>query len=290
MAWRVLVVDCHSKLSYRNNHLLFQSAERFEQIHLSEIDVLILENTMITLTTMLIKRLVDERVVVIFCDDKSMPIANLSALYARYDSSAQLKKQLEWTPESKISVLKSLLRQKVNNQASLLRKNKLIDKIERIDSWLNKMEDFDPVQVEAQVARLYFTSLFGNSFNRNDINAINISLNYGYSILLSMCAREIVINGCITQLGINHCNQFNQFNLASDLMEPFRVIVDQIVYNNVQQSFQYTKRQILEMLNCTYSYDHKQVYLTNIVSDYVRRVIAKLNGEASEIIEFKYEL
>ena len=36
-------------------------------------------------------------------------------------------------------------------------------------------------------------------------------------------------NGYITQLGLFHDNMFNQFNLGSDLMEPFRILVDKKV-------------------------------------------------------------
>lgn len=66
MGWRTIVVNTHSKLSYKNNHLVFKTVGQTELIHLSEIDVLLLETTDIVLTTMLIKRLVDERILVIF--------------------------------------------------------------------------------------------------------------------------------------------------------------------------------------------------------------------------------
>ena len=70
MGWRTVIVNTHSKLSYKNNHLIFKDASRTELIHLSEIDILLLETTDIVLSTMLIKRLIDENVLVIFCDDK----------------------------------------------------------------------------------------------------------------------------------------------------------------------------------------------------------------------------
>lgn len=290
MAWRTLVVNCHSKLSYRNNHLLFQSADRMEQIHLSEIDVLILENTMITMTTMLIKRLIDEKIAVIFCDDKALPIANLSALYSRYDSAAQLEKQILWDNEIKDKVLQQIFLQKMTNQSALLKSNDLLTKVEAIDDLILNVNVSDPVNTEAQIAKMYFKSLFGADFHRRELTDINAGLNYGYSILLSMVAREIAVNGCITQLGINHCNQFNQFNFASDLMEPFRVLVDQIVYENRHESFVYIKRRILDIFNRTYKYHDKNAYLTNIISDYVRRIIRALNREITEIDEFRYEL
>ena len=49
-----------------------------------------LETTDIVLTTMLVKRLVDENILVIFCDDKRLPTAFLTPYYARHDSSLQI--------------------------------------------------------------------------------------------------------------------------------------------------------------------------------------------------------
>ena len=65
MGWRTVIVNTHSKLSYKNNHLIFKDATRTEMIHLSEVDILLLETTDIVLSTMLIKRLVDENILVI---------------------------------------------------------------------------------------------------------------------------------------------------------------------------------------------------------------------------------
>jgi CRISPR-associated endonuclease Cas1 subtype II len=87
----------------------------------------------------------------------------------------------------------------------------------------------DKTNREGHAAKVYFNALFGKDFSRKQLNDINAGLNYGYSIILSMFSREIVKNGCITQIGIKHSNYFNQYNLASDLMEPFRVIIDHVL-------------------------------------------------------------
>ena len=82
MGWRTVIVNTHSKLSYKNNHLIFKDATRTEMIHLSEVDILLLETTDIVLSTMLIKRLVDENILVIFCDDKRTSCSNTMVLPA----------------------------------------------------------------------------------------------------------------------------------------------------------------------------------------------------------------
>ena len=90
---------------------------------------------------------------------------------------------------------------------------------------------------EGHAAKVYFNSLFGKGFSRDDMSSVNAALNYGYGILLSNFNKEIVADGYLTQLGIKHINEYNPFNLTCDLMEPFRVLVDEIVYNNIEKTF-----------------------------------------------------
>lgn len=58
-----------------------------EMIYLLEIDILIMEIIDIVLLIMLIKCLVDENILVIFCDDKCLLIVMLMLYYVRYDLS-----------------------------------------------------------------------------------------------------------------------------------------------------------------------------------------------------------
>lgn len=95
--------------------------------------------------------------------------------------------------------------------------------------YITQIEFGDATNREGHAAKVYFNALFGLDFTRSAENSINSALNYGYSLLLSTCARETALNGYITQIGLFHDNIFNQFNLASDLMEPFRPIVDNLV-------------------------------------------------------------
>ena len=83
-----------------------------------------------------------------------------------------------------------------------------------------------------------------------------------------------------------HTNQFNRYNLASDLMEPFRPLIDTIVYDNREESFKVMKRQLLTIFENNYIYRGQSMYLTNIISDYVRRIIRFLNGESEELSTF----
>lgn len=287
MGWRTVIVNTHSKLSYKNNHLIFKDATRTEMIHLSEVDILLLETTDIVLSTMLIKRLVDENILVIFCDDKRLPTAHLMPYYARHDSSLQLSRQIDWEEAVKAEVWTHIISQKILNQSIYLSACGFIEKSQSIMNLYQSLELFDPSNREGHSARIYFNTLFGNDFNRELDNDINASLDYGYTLLLSMFAREVVLSGCMTQFGLKHANQFNQFNLASDIMEPFRPIIDQIVYENRNHSFVKIKRELFSIFSDTFQYNNKEMYLTNIVSDYTKKVIKALNNKGKGVPEFR---
>lgn len=286
MGWRTVVVNTHSKLSYKNNHLVFKNAEKSEMIHISEIDIILLETTDITLTTMLVKRLMDENILVIFCDDKRLPKARLESYSGRHDSSLQLGKQLVWNPDIKAKTWTSIIHQKIINQGLFLDRIGAKKKSETIFRLAEELQVLDTTNREGHAARVYFNTLFGKSFTRKSENDINAALDYGYSLVMSMFARELVVAGCMTQFGLKHANQFNEYNLASDIMEPFRPVVDEVVYEHQQDSFRIIKRALLEILREPIQYGKNQVYLTNIISDYTKKVVKVLNCECDAIPEF----
>ncbi|MBC2250272.1 type II CRISPR-associated endonuclease Cas1 [Listeria sp. FSL L7-0123] len=287
MGWRTVVVNSHSKLSYKNQHLVFKSAYQHEMIHLSEIDVLILETTDITLTTMLINCLVAENILILFCDDKRLPIGKVLPFYGRHDSSLQLSKQLGWDSELKSEVWTEIISQKILNQSTFLSRLNYDEKSDSLIKLHETLEIFDPTNREGHAARIYFNQLFGNDFTREQENDINSGLNYGYTLLLSIFARELVKSGCMTQFGLKHSNQFNDFNFASDIMEPFRLLVDQIVYEKRNEDFQVIKRSLFELFNKQFDYNEQHMFLTNIASDYTKKIVKVLNKEREGVPEFR---
>ena len=286
MAFRAIVVNEHSKLSYKNNHLVYKSAKDVQTIHLSEIELLILETTDIAITSMLISKLTEENIAVIFCDNKRLPAAQLIPYYGRHDSSLQIQNQIIWSEDSKALAWKAVLGQKIGNQSKLLQRYGFEEKAESIMKLFFELEVKDSSNREGHAARIMFNTLYGNDFSRERDNDINAALNYGYTLLMSVFSREIVKCGCLTQLGINHTNQFNSFNLASDLMEPFRLIVDEIVYDHHAEPFPIIKRKLLAIFTRTYLYRKSDMYLMNIAAHYTKNVIDYLNGVRHEMPEF----
>ena len=115
------------------------------------------------------------------------------------------------------------------------------------------------------------------NFTRSEENSINAALNYGYGIILSCFNREIVASGYMTQLGLFHDNMFNQFNFASDLMEPFRVLVDRKVVDMMPAKFEREERmELIYLLQDRVEIEGKSNFVNNAVKIYCRSVFDAL--------------
>ena len=158
--------------------------------------------------------------------------------------------------------------------------------------YIKEMHLNDETNREGHAAKVYFNALFGLDFTRTADTLMNAALNYGYSIILSTFNREIVANGYITQLGLFHDNMFNQFNLSSDLMEPFRVLVDKEVLNMQVEEFGHNeKMQLVNILNHEIQVDGKTQYVNNAIKIYCKSIFDALNENDSSLIRFyKIEL
>lgn len=292
MTWRIIVINEHSKLSYQNNHLIYKSDSVIEKIHLSEIHTLLLETTNIVITTALIHKLNENNVKLIFCDDKRNPLGELIPYYGSHDSSKKIVKQINWNSDIKRVVWTEVIRQKIYNQMLHLKELGFEEEAYKLEGYLAKLELFDITNREGHAAKVYFNTLFGKDFSREMDNDINAFLDYGYSLILSIFNREIVKNGQLTQLGLKHSNQFNPYNLASDIMEPFRILVDRKVIELRGRSFSDNKHKLFELFAETYQYYHSNMYLVNIVENYVKKILNALdNEELDSLPEFTvYEL
>lgn len=158
------------------------------------------------------------------------------------------------------------------------------DHNELLFRYIDEVRPGDKTNREGHAAKIYFNLLFGKHFVRNAGDSVNAALNYGYAILLSTINKEIVGNGYLTQLGIHHKNEFNQFNLTCDLMEPFRIVIDHFVYHNQNRKFDTEyKLAIVGVLNNTYRYGGKKYTLKDIIKLYVSSTLEVLEKK----IEYK---
>lgn len=290
MGFRVVVIKSRSKLQLQMNYLVCR-AEEEKKIHLSEINTVIVQSTAVALTASLLCELIKRNIKVVFCDEKHNPISELLPYYGGYKTSKMIEMQTKWSKPIKAKMWKVIIKQKISTQAQLLYKKGFLSQSILLKNYINEVGLNDSTNREGHAAKVYFNTIFGKSFFRQSDCFINSCLNYGYAILLSAFNREIVATGCITQIGIWHNNTFNQFNLACDLMEPFRPIIDEatLLIESNDKSF---KLKLISLLNISAVIDGKKTTLNNAIRIYTRSVIESLNNKDASKIRLlqSYEL
>lgn len=278
MSFRTVVITRQSKISYKNRFLVVKQENDEKYIHLSEIDTIIVDSISVSISAYLLKELADNKINIIFCDEKHNPFGEVVPYYSKHNTSKMIKEQIKWKVSDKDKIWAEIVKNKIMNQAVLLKKTKSA-KYKLILSYINEVVDGDKTNREGHAAKVYFNALFGNDFVRNSDDSINAALNYGYAILLSTINKEIVNNGYLTQLGIHHKNEFNEFNLTCDLMEPFRVVIDNFVYYNQKRKFDTEyKLDIINILNKTFKYQGKNYTLKDIIKMFVKNTLESINN------------
>ena len=285
MSWRVVVITKRAKLDLQLGKMVVRSDETVK-IVLSEISTIIIESTAVSLTTSLIAELAKRKIKVIFCDEKRNPSCELVNYYGSHDTSNKVRRQIVWKQSTKEAVWTEIVTEKIRKQKELLEASGK-EEAALLASYLREIVWNDETNREGHAAKVYFNALFGLDFTRTEDNFINAALNYGYSIILSAFTREIVANGYITQLGLFHDNMFNQFNLASDLMEPFRILVDREVTEMKLLQFEHEeKMQLVNILNQEIQIDGKTQYVNNAIKIYCKSVFDALEEDDSSLIRF----
>ena len=280
-----MVIQSHVKLSYKNDFMIVRGDE-VKMIHLSEINTVIIDSTQVSLTSYLLCEFVKRKIKVIFCDEKRNPSSELVGYYGSHDTSNKVRKQIQWSRHSKEAIWTEIVTEKIRKQKELL-KNLGKEEAGLLEAYLQEIGWNDETNREGHAAKVYFNALFGMDFTRSADIPVNAALNYGYSILLSAFNREVSANGYLTQLGIFHGNMFNHFNLACDLMEPFRVIVDRKVLQMKPVQFEKNEKlELLSLLDQKVVIDGQNQFLFNAIKIYTKSVLDAINDNDCGEIRF----
>lgn len=291
MSWRTVVISRRAKLDYKMGYMAVRNEEGVQNVFLDEIHTLLIESTGVSLTAALLSELMKCKIKVIFCDEKHNPSSELIPYYGSHDTSAKIRNQLAWDETIKKEVWKAIVKDKIFQQKEVLLERGL-SQSELLKEYIDEVEFGDESNREGHAAKVYFNAIFGKSFSRSDENGINAALNYGYSILLSTFNKEIVSLGYITQIGIFHNNMFNHFNLGSDLMEPFRILVDRKVLslepNELTKEVKYA---LLDILNDYVIFDGQRTLVQVAMKRYCKNVMDALDNRDVSMLQFyRYEL
>lgn len=254
-------------------------------IHLSEIGTIIIDSTLVSITSYLLAELVKRKIKVIFCDERRNPISELVSLYGAHNTSKRILKQINWDKNIKALIWRKIVKNKIQNQSRLL-SNFQKGEASMLSLYATEVAYNDNTNREGHAAKVYFNSLFGKGFIRHSGDNENIALDYGYSILVSTINKEIVNNGCITQLGIKHRNEFNYFNLSYDLVEPFRILVDNVVIENMGNVFDKDyKYKLVNILNTKVRIEGKSHFVTNAIQIYVKNILNALDESNTDLVQ-----
>lgn len=284
MSWRTVVVSNRCKLDLKLGYMVIRG-EEIRKVFLDEIAVVMIENPTVSFTGCLLEALVEKKIRVILCGAKRLPVAELTPCYGSHDCSGKLRLQIDWTDHAKDAVWRKILGDKIQKQADHLAGTGHQKEALLLESYLPQIEYQDRTNREGHAAKVYFNALFGMVFTRTKEDPRNAALNYGYGILLAAFSREICANGYLTQLGVHHDNAGNCYNLSSDLMEPFRVLVDREVVQMAPAQFGKEERyRLVDVLNHTVSIADTEQTVLNAIKIYVRAALAALNSADADRI------
>ena len=85
---------------------------------------------------------------------------------------------------------------------------------------------------------------------------------------------------------------FNHFNLGSDLMEPFRVVVDRSVLSMMPEQFEKDEKyELWKILEQTVKIEHSKQSMINAIRIYVRSVFDAINdADVSKIKHYSFSI
>ncbi len=224
--WRTIMVQKPAKLSLRHNQLRCENEDGVSQLAIEDVAWLILETPQSTITGALLSHLSDAGVGVMTCDDKHLPNGVLMPFVPHHRQLTQLNAQLTWSEPFKKRCWQRLIIAKITNQAIHLEAlgDDETGALLRHDA--SRVLSGDTDNREAVAAKRYWHGVFGTDFRRRSSTGNTAALNYGYALVRAALGRALVAAGFMPALGLHHRSQLNGWNLADDLVEPFRPLVD----------------------------------------------------------------
>lgn len=256
-----IFVSKDAYINVKNRQLTLEIKDKKVDYPLEDVNSVMIERLDTTISTYALSTLSQYGIVTFICDDTHIPCGVVLPFCEHCTTLLQYKKQVAISKPLQKQLWQAIIKRKILNQNEVLN---LVGK----DDVLLKLSDSvlsgDSGNNEAKASVVYFKELFGKDFARRTDNSFNAFLNYGYSIIRGFVARSVVSHGLLPFLGLFHHNQFNQFNLADDLIEVFRPFVDLFVKLNFTPQDKLTsqnKAQLYNLVNydCLINGDHQPI-------------------------------
>lgn len=290
MAYRNIYLSKPSRLTIEQNNLRVIQEDLDISIPVEDIRTLLIEDRTTQISAYALGHLTMHDVFVFICDHTHLPCAAVMPFAAHTIQVKRLKNQISLTLPLKKQMWKKVVQAKVTNQALCLKYNHL--DASDLEAFVKRVASGDGGYIEAQAARIYFARLFGAEFTRDADNLINSCLNYGYSIIRGLIARSLVSHGFEPSLGIHHHNELNNFNLADDMMEPIRPVVDLFVVKNIHHEYVAStldiglKGRLYDIINHTISYGNETHSVANAIDLMIESLVSTIDRNDAKLLAF----
>lgn len=229
MTWRSVVISRPAKLR-REHYSLAIEQEQTAFVPFEDIAVILLNHREITLTHPVLSACGEYGISLFATGDTHHPSGVFLPYLSHSRATRWLRLQLDLPRPVAKQTWAAIVRRKIANQATCLSLAGR-DGSDRLESYVARVRSGDTGNLEGLAAAFYFPRLFGRGFRREQARFANAALNYGYAVLRGAIARGLVAHGLLPAIGIFHASEQNAFNLADDMIEPFRPVVDLWVVN-----------------------------------------------------------
>lgn len=272
--WRTVIIAKGERIVLKSNWLVVYSEENESHIPIDDIYAVVMDNRAAMVSVGVLTALTNAGAHVLFCDEKHMPVSVLLPHNTHYRPLAVVQSQLGMGDDLKDALWQRIVQKKIQNQCEVLRLVSVPSaRWEPIVQLAQTVQPGDPQNREAVAAKRYFSALFGPGFSRADRDVTNAALNYGYAILRSAVGKTLAAYGYNCVLGIHHIGPRNPFNLADDLMEPLRPLVDYWVDSHMEELLDEltasNRRGLVNLLNHVVRMEGKKTRVRYAIDQYV---------------------
>ena len=225
MGFRTLEISTSAEIHVRKSQLEITNQDGIIMIPLEDLTTIVCSGANIRMSTMAQAQIAEAGISLMIIDEKYHPSCMLVPIRSNVRQALVMRNQIMLNSDVKDQIWKQIIMRKIENQAralTLLGREKK-KKILRYTSTASDEID----AIEANAAKDYFHYLHPGLNRRND-DPVNSCLNYGYAVIRNAIIRAVILAGFQPALGIHHDNYLNAFNLADDLIEPWRAMVDLI--------------------------------------------------------------
>lgn len=232
---RILLIESPCELSIDLGRVRVRRADKADA-HIAPMDVamLVLHHHTISLSVGTLRELALAGASIMATDAQHMPCALMLPTQANRAAASRLRRQITHLDDALSQTLwQEIVRSRIRTQAANLRHFELTGAL-RLERMVEEVDSADRTHREGQAARHYWQHLWQDAepdFKREKQGAedpVNARLNFGYAVLRSLVARELVAAGLSPELGVGHHSTENPFNLADDFMEPYRFVVERV--------------------------------------------------------------